>query len=325
MADENELRTPKKWIVCSEAQYQRWANNTSGTGTTIDPYNLYLVNTGVEAGARKYTELYYGYNRLSDIQIVPVNDSSIVNLPNDKLIVFIDPVPDDPGNGNGTTKYTVNGLRIKYDDQIWSIADFSFKRLEKSGNTLIMEVGGNASSVSTQDQPIYIPILGSLPPEGDGNHYLNDLGEYTVPSGGLEYTASGDYINVDNTNHTISTTLHAGTNVTIGADGSINATGGGGGGTTYTAGDGISISGGTTPTISVNYGSGLSINNHQLVADLSGADYSGSDYIDVVNTGTRAINLRLTQLINKLTDLSDSDSLINTLLPLLSLDDGRIE
>lgn len=324
MADVTEVRTPKKWIVCSANQYKQWSTNTSGTGTTIDPYNLYLVNTGIEEGVGKYTELYYGYNRLTDIQIITnVNEEAILNLPNDKLIVLIEPSVDTSENGNGTTKYTVNGLKIKYNDQIWSIADFSFKSLRKSGNTLIMEVGGNTVD-GTVSNPIYIPILDSIPEgEGTGEKYLNDRGEYTVPEGGKTYT-SGSGINISSNNE-ISVKIKSSGGLDFDSNGELFATGGGGG-TTYTF---------ESPLVNDPSTNEVSIDIDALISALMGPNglYTGSDsisinadrQISVIIDGQVALNntgiltgdtvysyLNSTEFINNLNNSS------------LIIDDGRI-
>ena len=282
MADVTEVRTPKKWIVCSASQYKQWSTNTSGTGTTIDPYNLYLVNTGIEEGVGKYTELYYGYNRLTDIQIITnVNEETILNLPNDKLIVLIEPSVDTSENGNGTTKYTVNGLKIKYNDQIWSIADFSFKSLRKSGNTLIMEVGGNTVD-GTVSNPIYIPILDSIPEgEGTGEKYLNDRGEYTVPEGGKTYT-SGSGINISSNNE-ISVKIKSSGGLDFDSNGELFATGGGGG-TTYTF---------ESPLVNDPSTNEVSIDIDALISALMQAEtgiYTGVSPINIDNT-TKQISI----------------------------------
>lgn len=325
MADVTEVRTPKKWIVCSASQYKQWSTNTSGTGTTIDPYNLYLVNTGIEEGIGKYTELYYGYNRLTDIQIITnVNEETILNLPNDKLIVLIEPSVDTSENGNGTTKYTVNGLKIKYDDQIWSIADFSFKSLRKSGNTLIMEVGGNTVD-GTVSNPIYIPILDSLPEgEGTGEKYLNDRGEYTVPEGGNTYT-SGSGINISSNNE-ISVKIKSSGGLDFDSNGELFATGGGGG-TTYTFSSPLNESSGV-----------VSIDISALISALMGQDglYTGSDsisinanrQISVIIDGQVALDntgiLTGGTVYNYLNSSTYLNSLINNLESSLIIDDGRI-
>ena len=171
---------PTKYCVCERDYYDALVN---GTTPGFNPYYLYLVNTGTDNNLPKYTEFFYGYNRLSDFQVVKVitgqDNSNIINtIPNDKLVLEV--------KVNGGQEEIV-GLKVKYDGVLRTLAELT--------------------AVSYLDS------------SGDGTKYLANDGTYKTVSGGggggTTYQA-GTYINISSgTTPTISSTLRAGTNTSI--------------------------------------------------------------------------------------------------------------
>lgn len=298
---------PQKYVACTIEYYESLVSSHE-----VNPRVMYLVNTGIEDGVGYYTELYYGYNRLTDLIIKKgeLNSEEILNIPNNKLVLNIVESEDTSGNGNGTKYYKTFALKLKYNDQLIGVSDFAFQSLEVLGNNILkIELKGVDGAVP---QPIYIPLINELP-EGIGNKFLSDDGTYKEVTSGSTYTGTG-YITVDNTNHTISTTLHAGSNVTIGPDGAINASGGGGG-TTYTFNSPLNESSGT-----------VSVDINALISALMQTGiYTGVSPINIDNT-TKKISITIDgQVASGNTGILTGGTVYNYLnSSSFIIDDGRV-
>lgn len=126
---------------------------------------------------------------------------------------------------------------------------------------------------------------GSTYTAGNGIDITSDVISVQVAS-----PNAGDIVTLDCDGHLVDSgvapsdlqpKLTAGTNITIDANNVISASGGGGGGTSYTAGDGISISG-TTISAKIDNSTITTNASGQLVANGGGGGSSASTYKFVI-------------------------------------------
>ena len=247
MAVTDEVTYPSKYIVCSKSYYD------SLTSETIDYSALYLVNDSSEPSSEDndHTELYYGKNRLTDLQFIdvttsPLSTASINALPNNKLYLEIKESDDQSLSGNGTTAYDIISFKVKFNNQLMPIINLAAFYAGGDGTKYLNDAGtyttpagggggttygnGNGININTSDDPNTINVYLDNT-KGVDFDTLNRLVLKLKSNSGLDVDSNGLFIK-----------LKSGGGLTVDSDG-LSCTGGGGGGGSYSPGDGITING----------------------------------------------------------------------------------